>query len=159
AGNRNSGMPLIQISDNNAGGKAESHFRNVRVIDRRDNNRRALVNLGGGPRPDPTTPTGGPIYLHDYFGPGRHATVASTKAKDRLGDGNHCEEQPPLTGDSSRVAEVHDVEFPRLLDPVDDLPPATVITHVRRLEDGKVAVRGTTSDNGTVRRVLVNGKE
>jgi hypothetical protein len=49
------------------------------------------------------------------------------------------------------------VEFPKLLDPADDLPPATVITHVRRDGD-RVAVRGTTSDNGAVKRVLVNGK-
>jgi G8 domain len=49
-----------------------------------------------------------------------------------------------------------DAAYPTPLDPADDLPPATVITHVRRA-DGKVLVRGTTSDNGTVRRVLVNG--
>jgi hypothetical protein len=49
-------------------------------------------------------------------------------------------------------------DFPGALAPVDDLPPATVITDVRRT-NGKVAVRGTTSDNSAVRRVLVNGKE
>jgi hypothetical protein len=44
------------------------------------------------------------------------------------------------------------------LAPVDDLPPVTVITHVHT--DGTVmTVRGTTSDNGTVKRVLVNGRE
>jgi hypothetical protein len=42
---------------------------------------------------------------------------------------------------------------------VDDLPPTTVITHVRKLEGGKVRVRGTTADNGTVKRVVVNGKD
>mgnify|MGYP000558922408 CR=1 FL=1 len=30
--------------------------------------------------------------------------------------------EAPLTGDESRVAEVKNVEFPKLLDPVDDLP-------------------------------------
>ena len=49
--------------------------------------------------------------------------------------------------------------FPKLLDPVDDLPPATVITHVRRLEGGRVFVRGIASDNGAVKRVVVNGRE
>lgn len=159
AGHRFSSMPLIQISDTNATGSAESHFRNVQVIDRRDNNRRALVNLGGGPRPDPKTPEGVPIYLHDYFGPGRHAKVVSTKATALLGDGNRYEERPPLTGDASRAAEVTGIEFPQLLDPVDDLPPATVITHVRRQENGGIVVRGTTSDNGTVKKVQVNGQE
>jgi hypothetical protein len=41
---------------------------------------------------------------------------------------------------------------------VDDLPPATVITHVVK-RDGKWIVRGTTTDNGTMKRVLVNGVE
>jgi hypothetical protein len=49
-------------------------------------------------------------------------------------------------------------DYPRPLEPVDDLPPATVISHVRS-ENGSLAVRGTTSDNAAVRRVLVNGKE
>ncbi|MBV8882012.1 MAG: hypothetical protein JO332_18800, partial [Planctomycetaceae bacterium] len=38
--------------------------------------------------------------------------------------------------------------------PVDDLPPATVITCIAR-----GLVRGTTSDNGVVKRVVVNGRE
>jgi hypothetical protein len=51
-----------------------------------------------------------------------------------------------------------DVDYPRPLDPVDDLPPVTAITHVSR-EAGRLVVRGTTSDNGTVAKVLVNGRE
>jgi hypothetical protein len=158
AGFRMSSIPLIQISDDNPTGLAESHFRNVKLIDRRDNNHRALVNLGGGPRPTPKTPKGVPIYLHDYYGPDRHAKVVSTRARDWIGDGNVYHEEPPLTGDESRVAEVHDIPFPKLLDPVDDLPPATVITHVGRPVVGKLTVRGTTSDNGVVTKVLVNGR-
>jgi hypothetical protein len=34
-----------------------------------------------------------------------------------------------------------------------------VITHARRLASAKVLVRGTTADNGTVKRVVVNGRE
>src|SRR5262249_41933855 len=49
--------------------------------------------------------------------------------------------------------------FPNLLNPVDDLPPTTVITHVSKPANGKLTVRGTTADNGTVKKVLVNGKE
>jgi len=45
----------------------------------------------------------------------------------------------PLTGDESRVAEVKDVTFPKLLDPVDDLAPTTVITSVTA-KDGKLLV-------------------
>jgi G8 domain len=152
-----SGIPLIQISDDNPTGKAVSHFRNVKRVDVKDS-KRTLVNLGGGPRPTPKTEAGVPVYLHDWYGPGRHARVVSTKAKKELDDGHTYKEDPPLTGDESRVAEVTDVEFPKLLDPVDDLPPTTVITHAVRAGN-KVVVRGSTSDNGTVKRVLVNGKE
>jgi len=46
--------------------------------------------------------------------------------------------------------------FPQI-EPVDDLPPATVITQV--IEDGDMLwVRGMTIDNGEVIRVLVNGE-
>jgi uncharacterized protein (TIGR03067 family) len=41
----------------------------------------------------------------------------------------------------------------------DTLPPATVITHVHRTREGALSVRGTTSENETVKRVLVNGRE
>ncbi|HLJ92685.1 MAG TPA: G8 domain-containing protein [Gemmataceae bacterium] len=51
-----------------------------------------------------------------------------------------------------------DKEYPKPLDPVDDLPPVTVITHVSG-EKGKLTVRGTASDNGIVKRILVNGRE
>jgi hypothetical protein len=64
------------------------------------------------------------------------------------------EKESATTGRSPRESD-----FPGPLNPVDDLPPATVITHWRRAEGGRLVVRGTTSDNGTVTRVLVNGRE
>jgi RNA polymerase sigma factor (sigma-70 family) len=152
-------MPLIQISDDNPTGKAVSHFRNVKTVNWTGSKDRALVNLGGGPRPTPKTEKGVPIYIHDQFGPGRHAKIVSTKTKELKEDGLKYREEPLLTGDESRVAEVKDVEFPKLLDPVDDLPPATVITHVRKADGGRLVVRGSTSENGTVKKVLVNGRE
>jgi hypothetical protein len=151
-------MPLIQMTDDNPTGTAESHFRNVRVIDNKGAEKRALANLGGGPRPTPKTPKGVPYYFHDWYGPGRHAKVVSTKAKDLLADGNDYGEEVGLTGDESRRALVTGVAFPKVLDPVDDLPPATVITSIAPAGD-RLIVRGVTSDNGTVRRVLVNGVE
>jgi hypothetical protein len=157
AGNHNGYVPLIQISDDNATGAAETHLRNVKVIDRRDNNKRALVNRGGGPRPKPKTATGVPVYLHDWYGPGQDAKVVSTAAKDYGKDGLTYTSDAPLTGDESRVAKVTDVKFPELLHPVDDLPPATVITGLAR-HNGQVVVRGTASDNGTVTKVTVNGQ-
>jgi hypothetical protein len=151
-------MPLIQISDDNPSGTAATHMRNVRTVRWTGHPRRALINRGGGPRPEPKTPKGVPIYLHDWFGPGRDAKVVSTKARDFKQDGLMYREEPLLTGDESRVAEIHAEPFPRLLDPVDDLPPVTVITHVTHT-NGSWLVRGTTTDNGPLKRVLVNGRD
>jgi hypothetical protein len=47
--------------------------------------------------------------------------------------------------------------FPSPLAPVDDLPPATVITSARLIDRGEVVVRGTTSDSGVVDRVNISG--
>ena len=52
-----------------------------------------------------------------------------------------------------------EADFPKPLAPVDDLPPLTVITYVGKLDKGKMVVRGTTSDNGTIKRVQVNGHQ
>jgi hypothetical protein len=51
-----------------------------------------------------------------------------------------------------------EADYPRPLAPTDDLPPITVITHVKPLGDGKLSVRGTCSDNGEVKKVMVNGQ-
>jgi hypothetical protein len=45
-----------------------------------------------------------------------------------------------------------------VLNPIDDLPPITVITDVRK-QGGKLIVRGTTSDSGNLKHILVNGQE
>jgi G8 domain len=157
---RSGGMPLIQISDHNPSGAAVTHLRNVKTVNWTDNSRdRALVNLGGGPRPKPETEKGVPVYLHDWFGPGKDAMVVSVKSGEFKADPTKFHAEKFVTGDESRLAEVKGIPFPQLLDPVDDLPPTTVITHVRRQPGGKVLVRGTTADNGAVKRVVVNGKE
>lgn len=52
-------------------------------------------------------------------------------------------------------ARPSEADFPRPLEPTDDLPPVTVITQVRRV-DGKVIVRGSTTDDGVVKEVRVN---
>ena len=52
-----------------------------------------------------------------------------------------------------------ETDYPQPLSPIDDLPPVTVITHVSRSTPGKLVVRGTTSDNIQVSKVLVNGRE
>ncbi len=156
---RSGGMPLIQISDHNPTGAAVTHMRNVKTVNWNDGSKaRALVNLGGGGRPEPQTEKGVPVYLHDWFGPGKTALVVSTKSGEFKADPTKVRAENFVTGNESRLAEVKGVAFPQLLDPVDDLPPTTVITHVRK-QDGKLLVRGTTADNGSVTRVVVNGQE
>jgi hypothetical protein len=92
-----------------------------------------------------------------------------------------AEVQPPLFGPQpGAVADWGRVTFHRTQVPVrlsdakpryfgepfdlmefarDTLPPATVITHVRRTREGGLSVCGTTSENETVKRVFVNGRE
>lgn len=159
SGYGNRSTPLVQISDNNLSGDAETHFRNV-TIHRppQFQDRWPLINRGVGPRVPPVTERGVPIFIHDYFGPGRHAKVVSTAAKDFPEGGTGYQSIAGLTGDESRVAEVADVVWPRLLDPVDDLPPATVILSVEE-RGGRLLVRGVSHDNGRIVRVTVNGSE
>jgi hypothetical protein len=149
-------MPIIQISDDNPSGRGASHFRNVKLVNWTGSRERSLVNLGGGPRPQPKTPEGVPIYLHDWFGPARHALVVSTRSPEYKHAPERYRAERQVTGDESRLVEVADISFPELLNPVDDLPPATVITHLRR-EGDKLLVRGTTSDNGRVKEVSISG--
>lgn len=151
-------MPFIQISDDNPTGEAESHFRRVEVLNRPEKSLKLpLVNRGGGPRPEPKTEKAVPVYIHDYFGPGRSAKVLSTKARELRTDNLVYRELPPLTGDESRVAEVTDVPFPKLLDPVDDLPPQTIVLSATAT-DGGLLVCGVVADNSAVKQVLVNGR-
>ncbi len=156
-------MPLIQMSDNNLSGKAVSHFRNVKVEGETRENRWPLVNRGGGAVVERKTDKGVPIYIHDYFEPGRHAQVAIQTSPEVTTDkkGNF-RKLPPLTGRETVARAVMNVEFPTLLTPVDDQPPATTITYPPRgipvtIKDGTITIRGTTTDNERTGRVIVNG--
>src|SRR5207248_1383975 len=75
---------------------------------------------------------GVPIYLHDWYGAGRHAMVVSTKSGEYKAEPGAYRSEESLTGDESRVREVKGMAFPKVLQPVDDLPPTTVVTAVRR---------------------------
>src|SRR5262249_53621769 len=126
-------VPIVQMSDNNLSGRAESHFRNVRWT--AEDGRGSLFNRGGQTRGDQFVEGGVPYYLHAYYGRGPHAKIETTTAKRRLADGKKSHKEPPLTGDESVVGEVRNVAWPKLLDMIDDLPPATIVTSVRRVGD------------------------
>jgi hypothetical protein len=152
----NQGHPVVHMTDNNLSGGAESHFRNV--VWKSDEGRRPVFNRGGSLRVDPYVAHGVPYFVHDYFGPGRHAKIVSTKAKDLLADGNQYRALPPLTGDESAVAEVGGVAWPELLAELDDVPPATIVISARR-ENDRLVVRGVSHDNGEIVSILVNDNE
>lgn len=148
--------PMVHMSDNNLSGTAASHFRNVSWTNPTD--KRPIFNRGGTVRADPFLDRGVPYFVYDYYGPGRHAKIVSTAAKDLMKDGSHYKPEPPLTGDESVVAEVTDVSIPQLLFATDDVPPATIVTQAVR--DGlQVKVTGISHDDGEIIKVTVNGKE
>lgn len=155
---RSGGMPLIQISDDNPTGNAVTHIRQLKTTNWNDGSKaKAIANLGGGPRPQPKSERGVPIYVHDYFGQGQHAMIVSSRSPEYKKDPMAFRKESPLTGDESRVREVKDVTFPQPLQPIDDLPPTTVITKVER-RNGNVYIQGIAADNGTITKVVVNGQ-
>jgi len=146
--------PMVHMSDNNLSGTAASHFRNVTWTE--SNEKRPIFNRGGSVRADPFLDRGVPYFVYDYYGPGRHAKIVSTAAKDLMNDGNKYKPEPPLTGDESVVAEVTDVSMPQLLFPTDDVPPATIITQTI-IEGDQLRIVGISHDDGEIVQVLVNG--
>jgi len=68
-------------------------------------------------------------------------------------------EDPSMSkGTGVGCGPVSTIAYPKPLDPMDDLPPATMITSVEKVKPGRVIVRGTTCDNGKVNCVRVNGQ-
>jgi len=134
---------------------ASSHFRNVRFVDNKPYQAAFIDVTGNGQPKNPPPDDVIPYVIHDHFGPGRDAKILTEAMIARSADGlDYKPGASPLLGKRMRIAEAKDLPFPELLTPVDDLPPATVITS----RHGRV-VRGTTIDGGEVKRVLVNGVE
>jgi hypothetical protein len=134
-------------------GNAEGHFRNVTLAENPPS-RGKVVDLGGGPRNDklenPVT-----YFFHDY--PAAKSVTKVISAKFPAGQGAEFAEIPGFTGRDVRAAKADGTPFPDLLDPIDDLPPATLVTAIENLGDGRARVRGVTHDNGEIKSVTVNG--
>jgi hypothetical protein len=142
--------PLIQLTCTSPRADAAGHFRGLEI--RGSTSQAKVVDLGGGPR-NPKLENPVPYYFHDYPAPGRTLRVVSA----RFPMSPDYRTVEGFTGPDVRAAEVPSVPFPQLLDPVDDLPPATLITSVRTL--GKtLLVRGVTQDNGDLASVTVNDR-
>jgi hypothetical protein len=145
--------PLIQLTCTSPKEGQAGHFKNVVVKNSRSRGAK-VVDLGGGPR---NKHLEYPVayYFHDYFGPARVTKVLSGKFPDAMKDGEY-RGVDGFTGRDVKAADVGPVVFPTLLEPVDDVPPATIVRSVIR--DGeKLIVRGVSEDNGEIERVVVNG--
>ena len=144
--------PLIQLSCTSDKPGQSGHLRNVKIINSKSPTN--VVDLGGGPRNDKLE-NGVIYYFHDWPADGQTLKVASVKFPALMTDGSY-QSIPHLTGPDVRAAEVPDMPFPELLHPVDDLPPATIITSVAR-HAAHWLVRGVSEDNTNVASVEVNG--
>jgi len=155
-----SGMPLIQLSCTAPVEGLEGHFRNLTVVPASYPREQRVVDLGVGPvLPDDKLIKGVAYYFHDSAGAahGKALRVVSVKFPDLMRDGLEYRQIPGFTGKRVRAAEARGVEFPSLLDPIDDLPPASMITDVRTNGSERI-IRGVSHDNGRVRSVTVNGR-
>jgi hypothetical protein len=129
----------------------EVHFRNLIV---KNSGPRGIL----GNKERTQLPYKGVYYFHDYPKQGSVALVAhqDLAAKDTT---KKFKQADFLRGSQLRSAELKNVPFPTdILDPVDDLAPASIITNVEP-RAGKLLVRGVTHDNGAIRAVAVNGVE
>ncbi len=145
--------PLIQLACTSPLEGQAGHFRNITLL--KSGSRSAnVVDLGGGPRNDKLQ-NGVAYFFHGMPREGLTTKVVSLKFEQALKDGDY-RALDGFTGKDVRAAAVSGVEFPRLLDPVDDLPPASVILSVRR-SGSRVAVRGISHDNGEIASIRVNG--
>lgn len=150
---------LIQVSQHCPAGHTESHFRNVTFKDNRTYHDAYVDTTPNGQPRNPPPDDQIPYYFHDWFGPGRTAKLLTISMAEQVPDGTSYLPGPsPIFGKNIRLVEVKDAAFPDLLAPIDDLAPQTVITSITPL-GSKLRVRGSCSDNGEIRRVLVNGHE
>ncbi len=146
--------PLIQLACTSPKAGTAGHFRNVSWPGS-EARQGKVVDLGGGPRNDKLE-NAVTYFFHGYPAAGDVTKVMSTKFPAAASAEFASVEK--FTGKDVRAAKATRVEFPQLLAPVDDLPPATVIISARKQPDGKLLVRGVTHDNGEVADVTVNGQ-
>ncbi len=130
------------------------HFRGV-TLTNSHSRESSVVDFGGGPR---TMKTNHPAsyYFHDTPAPGKVTRVASVKTPQAMKDGEY-RSIDGWTGKEVRAAEVKRMAFPQLLAPVDDLPPATLITSIQPNGTQRI-VRGISHDNGEIATITVNGR-
>jgi len=156
--------PLIQMACTAPKPGVKGFFKDLRIENCRSHTN--VVDLGGGPRNDKLQ-----FPVRYYFLTGDNCSalginrelhadivVASRKFPDELQDYGSGGGMDGWTGPDVALAVIKRMEFPQLVAPTDDLPPATLITRVRRAGD-KLHLSGVAHDDGTVASVSVNGTE
>lgn len=145
--------PLIQLTGIGPQPGIVGHFRGVALADSRSDS--GNIGFGGGPR---TNKTEHPVsyYFHDLAAAGSVTQVMSAKLS-ALGKASDSHGIGDWMGSEAHAVLVQRIDFPQLLSPVDDLPPATLITCVKS-EGAKRIVCGVSHDNGEIASVTVNGK-
>ncbi len=132
----------------------EIHIKNFTVTNADEDAPGVASTPGAEKHPELT------LFLHDWFGPGQDAKVIP--AKQHRNDGLTYETLPPTFKADVKVAKT-DVPFPdNPIEPIDILPPATVILYPAQLEmlpagTKTLKVRGTSIDASNIRGVTVNG--
>lgn len=130
------------------------HIRNYSFMHVNNNWDGARSELDAESTPDLT------LYLHDWFGTGQDAKVIPS-AQTR-NDGLNYQDMSPVFEQTVKVA-ITDVPFPQNpINPVDGMPPATVIIYPANYQSfpsntNSITVHGTCIDASTVTSVTVNG--
>jgi G8 domain len=145
--------PLIQLACTSPRPGQSGHFRNLTIHDSRS--QAQVVDLGGGPRNDKLE-NGVTYYFHGY--PRSDATTEVVSSHFAQPGDAGWESVEGFTGRDVRARTVQNVPFPALLDPVDDLPPATIITGAKR-NGNRLSVWGVAQDDTAVASVEVNGRK
>jgi hypothetical protein len=154
--------PLIQLACTAPKPGVSGFFKDLRIVNSKSQTH--VVDLGGGPRNDKLE------YPVSYYFTNENSRalgleedvegqllVMSTKFPDELSK-RGFREFSRWTGPDVRAAVLIPRKFPVLLTPRDDLPPATLITRIRREGDG-LLVSGVAHDDGTIASVRINGKD
>jgi hypothetical protein len=145
--------PLIQLTFIAPTPGLSAHFRGV-TLSNSHSRESGVVDFGGGPR---TKRTEHPVnyFFHDTPAAGTLTRVASVQTPDAMKDGGY-QSVAGWTGPEARAAKIKSLAFPDLLAPVDDLPPATLITSIQP-NGSRQIVRGISHDNGEIATISVNG--
>jgi hypothetical protein len=144
--------PLIQLACT-APETVTGHFRGLIIENCRSESK--VVDLGGGPRSETRQHPVVYIFHPSPATGGQTIEVVSRHFPDQLAKRGYAP-MDGFTGPDVVASRTLHYEFPELLSPVDDLPPATMITEIHRSE-GKLTVRGVSHDNESVQAITING--